>query len=128
MARRFPTGEAVGYHGRPTPLDPRKFTSGNKYLDPSRRSMSPWNKDLAEIGAQGSTFGRTRAMRRTVSAIMVLGALALSAPSWPGSLYIPVVDAVSGNGSTLATQFWLTNPSAAQRQAHLTFLPENTNG
>jgi hypothetical protein len=59
---------------------------------------------------------------------MALGALALSAPSWPGSLYIPVVDAVSGNGPTLATQFWLTNPSAAQRQAHLTFLPENTNG
>lgn len=59
---------------------------------------------------------------------MALGALALSAPSWPGSLYIPVVDAVSGNGSTLATQIWLTNPALTQRQAHVTFLPENTNG
>jgi len=59
---------------------------------------------------------------------MALGALALAAPSWPGSLYIPVVDAVSGNGATLATQIWLTNPALTQRQAHVTFLPENTNG
>ena len=59
---------------------------------------------------------------------MALGALTLSTPSWPGSLYIPVVDAVNGNGTTPSTQLWLTNPALTQRQATLTFLPENTNG
>jgi hypothetical protein len=59
---------------------------------------------------------------------MALGALTLSTPSWPGSLYIPVVDAVNGNGTTPSTQLWITNPALTQRQATLTFLPENTNG
>jgi hypothetical protein len=67
-------------------------------------------------------------MRRTASLFMALGAFALSIPAWPGALYIPVVDAVNGNGTTLSTQLWIINPAATQRRANLTFLPENTNG
>ena len=59
---------------------------------------------------------------------MALGALTLSTPSWSGTLYVPMVDAVDGNGTSMVTQIWLTNTATVQRQARLTFLPENTNG
>jgi hypothetical protein len=67
-------------------------------------------------------------MRKTATAIMALGALTLSAPSWSGTLYVPVVDSVNGNGTGLATQLWITNTAAVPRQARVTFLPENTDG
>jgi hypothetical protein len=59
---------------------------------------------------------------------MALGVFALSIPAWPGALYIPVVDAVNGNGTDLATQLWIINSATVQRKATLTFLAENTDG
>lgn len=66
--------------------------------------------------------------RRAASLFMALGAFALSIPAWAGALYIPVVDAVKGNGTAQATQLWITNSGAVQRRATVTFLPENTDG
>lgn len=66
--------------------------------------------------------------KRTVNLFMALGVLALSIPASPGTLYIPVVDAVNGNNTALSTQLWVINPATVQRRANLTFLPENTDG